>query len=125
MCVDLQLALDVAVVIAALTAVAMAGPAILRLKVSLSHVVFLLWAGGGLFASVIVRTWDPHWQHSMSSRMKLGILFGLPASVASLLLIAMLLELCDQVVGLGARLRLTLEALTVASGIYVPLWVFA
>jgi len=60
----------------------------------------------------------------MGKRMIIGMLFGLPASVASLLLIAMLLELCDRVVGPGARLRLTLEALTVASGIYVPLWNF-
>jgi diguanylate cyclase (GGDEF)-like protein len=122
--VDLPLALDLAVVIGVVTAIVVAGPSVVRLKPSLCSAVFLLWAAGGLVASLIIRSWQPHWEHSMSSRMMLGILFGLPASIASLLLLVMLLELCDQVVGLGARLRLSLEALTVASGIYVPSWVF-
>jgi diguanylate cyclase (GGDEF)-like protein len=124
MSVDLGVALDMAVVIGVLTAVPMAGPAVVRLKPTLCCAVFMLWGAGGLVAYVIIRSWEPHWEHQMSSRMKLGILFGLPASIGSLILVAMLLELCDQVVGLGARLRLTLEAMTVASGIYVPLWFF-
>lgn len=121
---DLPLALLIAVVIGAVTVVPAAGPSILRLKPSWCCTAFILWGAGGILALLVTRAWDEGWEHEMGKRMILGMLFGLPASIASLLLIALLLELCDRVVGPGARLRLTLEAATVASGIYVPLWNF-
>ncbi len=83
----------------------------------------LLIIVGTSLAWLVTLSWDAGWQHSEQKGLVLGGLLGLPASIASLLLIAVLLELCDRVAGPGARLRLTLESLTVASGIFVPAWV--
>lgn len=68
--------------------------------------------------------WADGWADRMSSRMVLGGLLGLPASIAALLLVAALLEITDQVVGDGARLRLMLESLMVASGVFIVAWTF-
>lgn len=68
--------------------------------------------------------WQDGWDERISSRMVLGGLLGLPASIAALLLVAALLEVTDQVVGDGARLRLMLESLMVASGLFIVAWTF-
>jgi len=82
----------------------------------------LLIGVGGLLAWIVTLSWEPGWELLAPNGLLLGGLVGLPASIASLLLIAALLDLCDRAVGLGARMRLTLEALTFASGMFMPLW---
>ncbi|HZM80975.1 MAG TPA: EAL domain-containing protein [Candidatus Limnocylindrales bacterium] len=84
----------------------------------------LLIGAGGVLAWIVTLSWEPGWEHLVSKGLLLGGLIGLPASIASLLLIAALLDLCDRAVGPGARTRVTLESLTFASGLFVPLWIF-
>lgn len=83
----------------------------------------LLTVVGSCLAWLITLSWEPGWQELNSRGLVLGGLLGLSASVGSLLLITALLDVCDRAAGPGARLKLTLESLTVASGIFVPLWI--
>lgn len=83
----------------------------------------LLIGAGGLLAWLVTLSWEPGWELSEPRDTLLGGLIGLPASIASLLLIAALLDLCDRTVGPGARMRLTLESLTLASGLFIPVWI--
>lgn len=121
--VDLPLALSISVVIGAVTALPSVWTLLRHRRLEACGGVFVIWGIGGVLAHLVIDSWNPGWEESMGSRMIVGMLFGLPASIGSLLLMAVLLELCDRVVGPGARLRLTLESLTVASGLFVPLWV--
>jgi diguanylate cyclase (GGDEF)-like protein len=107
-------------VIGALTAIPSAWTLLVKRRFALCSGVFVIWGGGSVAGYFITQSWP---LHEMAARMKAGMVFGLPASIGSLLLVAVLLEFCDRVVGPGARLRVTLESLTVASGIFVPLWV--
>ncbi len=117
---DLQLGLALSAVIGGITAVPSAWTLAVRRRFALCSGVFVVWGIGSIVGYFITRTWP---LHEMHARMKAGMVFGLPASIASLMLVAVLLDFCDRVVGPGARLRLTLESLTVASGIFIPLWV--
>ncbi len=119
---DLPLVLAITVVIGALTAVPALVSLLRQRRLALCSGAFLIWGAGGILALLVTRSWSSGWESSISSRMFAAMLFGLPASIASLLLVAVLLELCDRVVGPGARSRLMLEAASVASGICVLLW---
>ena len=120
---DLPLALAIAAAIGALCALPSLWSLIKRRRLALSSGIFVVWGVAGVSALLIIGSWDPGWELSKDSRMMAGLLFGLPAAVASLMLIAVLLEICDQVVGPRSRMRLMLETCTAASGIFVPLWV--
>ncbi len=115
--------LAIAAAIGALAALPSLWSLVGQRRLALCGGVFVVWGVGGVLAVLVTRSWETGWEYSMTSRMIAGMLFGLPASIASLMLVAVLLELCDRVVGPRARLRLMLEAATVASGIFVPLWV--
>jgi diguanylate cyclase (GGDEF)-like protein len=114
--------LAIAVTIGALSAVPSLWSLVRKRRLALCGGVLVLWGAGGVLALLVTRSWEAGWEYQVPARMFAGMLFGLPASIASLLLVTVLLELCDRVVGPGARLRLMLEAATVASGIFVPLW---
>ncbi|WP_155390149.1 putative bifunctional diguanylate cyclase/phosphodiesterase [Catellatospora paridis] len=90
----------------------------------LSAGALMVFALAAPIAWVHTAGWPDGWVDRMSSRMVLGGLLGLPASIAALLLVAALLEITDQVVGDGARLRLMLESLMVASGLFIVAWTF-
>jgi diguanylate cyclase len=66
--------------------------------------------------------WEPGWSADGAAHVRLGMLAGTPASVTALLLLAALFELADRVVGLGARVHLLIEALTVAMAIFMAYW---
>src|SRR5687768_1208978 len=59
--------------------------------------ILLIGAGGSL-AWIVTLSWDPGWELLVPKGILLGGLIGLPASIASLLLIAALLDLCDRAV---------------------------
>ncbi|WP_244872360.1 bifunctional diguanylate cyclase/phosphodiesterase [Catellatospora sp. TT07R-123] len=82
----------------------------------------VLYAVAAPIAWLHTMRWDDGWDDRVGSRIMLGGLLGLPASVAALLLVAALLEITDQVVGDGARLRLMLESLMGASALFIVLW---
>ncbi|MEU7999666.1 EAL domain-containing protein [Catellatospora sp. NPDC049111] len=90
----------------------------------LSAGALMVYALAAPIAWVHTAGWPDGWVDLLSSRMVLGGLLGLPASIAALLLVAALLEITDQVVGDGARLRLMLESLMVASGLFIVAWTF-
>jgi diguanylate cyclase (GGDEF)-like protein len=116
--------LAISAVIGVVTALPSAWSLLVKRDFSWCGGVFLVWGAGGVIALQIVSSWPDGWVNDLHSRWYAGMAFGLPASIASLLLVAVLLEFCDRVVGPGARAPIMLEAMTVASGIFVPLWVF-
>lgn len=118
---DLPTGLAIAALTGVITGVPAAWALIIR-RAGLFAGAFILTAAGGLLAWLITLTWDTGWDDQRHRGLLLGGMLGLPASIASLILVAALLELCDRVAGPGSRLKITLEALAAGSGIFIPFW---
>ena len=118
---DLSTGLGVAALIGVLAGVPAGWALIARRCCQLAGAHFSLGLGISL-AWLLTLSWDAGWEGMVSRGLLLGGVLALPSLIASTLLISALLELCDRAAGPGTRLKLSLESLAVASGIFVPLW---